>query len=77
MTVTALGASSLAISRTEDVLSAWLSQPGVSGADPRGAVPGHPAGPWLSAVDMAVACLFLADAIWDADATRPVARPVS
>jgi hypothetical protein len=63
MTVTAQGSSPLAIHRTKDGLSTWVIQPRVSDADPREAVPGFPAGPGLSAVDIAAACLCLADAV--------------
>jgi len=67
MTVGSQGFCPLPINRTEDDLPAWLIQPTISGADPSGAVPAFPAGPGLSAVDMAAACLCLADAVWKAD----------
>jgi len=67
MTVTARGICPLAINPIDDGLPAWLIQPGAPDADPSGAVPGFPAGPGLSAVDMAAACLCLADTVWTAD----------
>jgi hypothetical protein len=55
-----------------DGLSAWLVQLSIPSADGRGTTPGFPAGPGLSAVDMAAACLCLADAVWNVDAIRSV-----
>ena len=63
----------LEVSHTGDWLSAWLIQPRVPDADRRATDPRYPAGPGLSAVDMAAACLCLADDVWNADAPRPVA----
>jgi hypothetical protein len=44
--------------------SAWPIQPTFLDADRGKAAPGFPAGPGLSAVDMAAACLCLVDAAW-------------
>jgi hypothetical protein len=77
MAVTAQGFCPLPINRAEDGLAAWLIQPTISDADLCGAGSGFPAGPGLSAVDMAAACLCLAEPVWDTDTIRPVARPVS
>jgi hypothetical protein len=43
----------------------------MNGADRRGAVPPSFPGPGLSAIDMAAACLCLAESVWDADAIEP------
>jgi hypothetical protein len=53
--------------RAWDALSAWLNQPGAPPTDRDGTLRGLPAGPGLSAVDMAAACLTCADAAspWD------------
>lgn len=48
-------------SNARDALSVWLNQPGAPRADEGGALSGLPAGPGLSAVDMAAACLCFAD----------------
>ena len=58
----------LEVNHTGDWLSAWLIQSRFPDADRRTAVPRYPAGPGLSAVDMAAACLCLADVMWSADA---------
>jgi hypothetical protein len=44
-----------------DALSAWLIQSGAPRTDQRGGLRGLPAGPGLSALDMAAACLCCAD----------------
>ena len=49
-----------------------LFSPAFRGTDQRDAHPGFPAGPGLSAVDMAAACLCLGDAVWTPVAQRPV-----
>ena len=49
-------------SSAQDALSAWLIRSGAPVIDRDGAFRGLPAGPGLSALDMAVACLCLADA---------------
>jgi len=54
-----------------DALAEWLSQPGAPRGDRGGAAGGLPAGPALSAVDMAVACLCCAD-----PEGTPLASPV-
>jgi len=64
----------LGVNHTGDWLSAWLIQPRIPDADRRAAGPRYPAGPGLSAVDMAAACLCLADVVWNADATQASGR---
>ena len=46
-----------------DALSVWLIHPGAFRADEDSGLRGLPAGPGLSAVDMAAACLCCADPI--------------
>jgi len=61
---------------TGDELSALLIQPGLTGAHEHGASAGFPPGPGLSAVEMAAACLCLAEDAWnvDVDAIRSVGQ---
>jgi len=52
--------------------SAAPTQPSAPGADKCESLRGLPAGPGLSAVEMAAACLCLADAVWDPPAVQPI-----
>jgi hypothetical protein len=73
MTVTAQGHSPQRLTTLRIGCQPGSSSPPVPGAYRRGAVPRYPAGPGLSAVDMAAAALCLADTVWNAGAIRPVA----
>jgi len=61
--------------RAESVRNAYSAaplQPSAPSADRRESLRGLPAGPGLSAVEMAAACMCLADAVWHTPPEQPV-----
>ena len=72
MTVAPQAASPIAVNHNADRLLARLLLPLTARAGRRGANSRRRAGPGLSAVDMAAACLCLAEAVSDADVGEPM-----